>query len=197
MSTENQKKEDVPDKSRVVWITNRIEAQLQAADRTASQLRYMTDALRDISTELRGSMRAWNWCCTNPDIEITIDPMKTRSDGLVINQGVYNNYHCKNCGKDWVELVHGDTGYASISDIEKKEIEDYHKGYIKKPKLRCPVCHNAGFHIVIVNEDKKTHHYEVRCLNCGWKSDEMEHSWGYLKGKDLSPLPEGNNIDRK
>jgi hypothetical protein len=167
-------------KDRAIWMINRIDKQLSVVMDAKSKLHDAEEGLRDVSTELRGEMRAWNWCCTNPDIEITIDLMKIAKDGIVINHGVYNNYKCKSCGKTWVEMVSPGPGYASISSIEKKEIEDYHKRYIKKPKIRCPVCHNAGIHVVTVNEDKKTHHYEIKCLNCGWKSDPMEHAWGRL-----------------
>jgi hypothetical protein len=100
------------------------------------------------------------------------------------DNGTYNNYHCKKCGKKWVELV--THGGCSAQDFNSKEIEDYHKGYVKEPKLRCPLCDSAS--LVIVNEDKKTHHYEVHCMNiyCQWKSKKYEHSWGYLKEKENS-----------
>jgi predicted RNA-binding Zn-ribbon protein involved in translation (DUF1610 family) len=171
--------------ARARWLIDRVDKQLGWVMDARTKLGIAEEGLRDVSTEMRGELRAWSWCCMNPDIDITIDPMKKESDGTVVNiYGVYNHYKCKNCGKEWIEQVSPGPGYASISDIDKKEIEDYHKGYITKPKLRCPVCHDAGIHVVIVNENKKTHHYEIHCTECGWKSDDIGHSWGYLKKKD-------------
>ncbi len=182
-------KDDIPFNA---WLVNRIGGEIKGIMDATRNLGSVEDHLRAIDAELRGKLRATFWCCMNPDIEITIDPMKTGTDGVVANRGVYNNYKCKTCGKSWIEMVSPMVGgYASVSQIVQKEIEDYHHGYIKELKMRCPACHSAHFHVVIVNEDKKTHHYEIWCSNCNTTCGPFPHEMGRLEKpvKNVPPEP--------
>jgi len=185
-----EKKPDIPDPAKnntkedaafLARMQSAVSTQIVEAMEAKRKIDRIERGLRDLDCELRGRLQGGHfWCCANPDIKITIDPMETGIGGLVTNHGVYNNYKCNNCGKTWVEQVSSGPGYASQASIEEKEIEDYHTGYIKRPKMRCPICHNAGFHIVIVNHDKQPHEYELWCLNCNFK-ERRPFDCGFLE----------------
>lgn len=163
-----------------VLIMKKIESLMDAR----RSIQKVEETLRELWYEIGTRASAWR-CCSNMDLEIKVLPKYDTSNG-----DDFNEYKCKNCGTTWVKRT-GKSGAAHTDS----EIEDYHRGLVSELKLRCPVCHSATIHMIIVNHDKRPHEHEIYCSKCGWKQ-RFPFTYGYMeKEKEKDAEKEGEKTE--